>query len=78
MEKLLLNWNIARVLRLVLAGVFLAAGISRGDTIAYVAAAVFGLQAIFNVGCIGASCAPASKMVHGEIDVKDNSYEEVK
>lgn len=78
MRTLLQNWNTARVIRLVLAGVFLAAGISKGDTIAYVAAAVFGLQAVFNVGCWGATCAPATTMDQSRINVKEITYEEVK
>lgn len=74
MRDLLRNWTTARVLRLVLAAVFLAAGISEGETLAYIAAAVFGVQAIFNVGCCGASCAapPANRKAVGVVQEVDH------
>jgi len=59
MHALAKNWTLVRVIRLVLACAFLAAGIANGDTIAFVAAAILGVQAIFNVGCAGNSCAAA-------------------
>jgi hypothetical protein len=77
MGKLLRNWNFARVLRLVLAGAFLGAAVSSGEWIAYVVAAVFGLQAILNVGCCGSACAvPPVNRKAGTL-VQDTDYEEV-
>ncbi len=77
MGDLLRNWNLARVLRLVLAGAFLGAAVSSGEWVAYVVAAVFGLQAILNVGCCGASCAaPSVNRKAGNI-VQETDYEEV-
>jgi hypothetical protein len=51
------GWTGMRLFRLVLAGFFLAAGISNGEPVALFAAGFFGLQAVFNVGCCGSSCA---------------------
>ena len=77
MKDLLSNWNFARLLRLVLAGAFLGAAVSSGEWVAYVVAAVFGLQAILNVGCCGTSCAatPADPKT-GNI-VQEVDYEEL-
>jgi len=62
--------------------VFLAAGISRGDTLAYFIAVVFGIQAVFNIGCCGATCAPSTTTSQAsDVDVsviKDVTFEEVK
>lgn len=77
MGKLLRNWNFARVLRLVLAVAFFGAAVSSGEWIAYVVAAVFGLQAILNVGCCGSACAaPPVNRKAGTL-VQDTDYEEV-
>lgn len=79
MHALAKNWTLVRVIRLVLAGAFLAAGIANGDTIAFVAAAVLGVQAVFNVGCAGNSCAPADPERVPLSSMSDNiTYEEVK
>lgn len=77
MNGLLRNWNFARVLRIVLAGAFLGAAVSSGEWVAYVVAGMFVLQAIFNVGCCGASCAaPPVNRNAGNI-VQETDYEEV-
>ena len=77
MRRLLSNWNFARVLRLVLALVFLGAAIFGGEPIAYVAAGVIGLQAILNVGCCGSTCiAPPLNRKAGNV-VQEVDYEEV-
>lgn len=82
MRTLLQNWPMPRVLRLVFAGVFLATGISRGDTLAYFIAAVFGIQAVFNIGCCGATCAPSNSTTReSDVDVaeiKDVTFEEIR
>ena len=77
MSGRLRNWNFTRVLRLMLAGAFLGAAVSSGEWVAYVVAAVFGLQSIFNVGCCGASCStpPVNRMARNV--VQDTDYEEV-
>lgn len=78
MSGLLRNWNFPRLLRLALAGAFLGAAISSGERVAYVVAAVFGLQAILNVGCCGSACAaPPVNRKAGNV-VQDVDYEEVR
>lgn len=77
MKNLFRNWDSARVLRLVLGGAFLAAGVSSGEWIAYVAGGIFSIQALFGLGCCATGCAivpPNSKVVGG---VQDVDYEEV-
>jgi len=79
MHTLTRNWNLVRVIRLLLAFTFLAAGIAKGDTIAFVAAAVLGVQAIFNLGCAGGSCAAATAESAPLSSLNDSvTYEEVK
>lgn len=78
-ERLLHNWDFARGLRAVLALVFLATAIANSEPVAYAAAAFFGLQAVFNIGCCGVACAPgpernaSSKPTSTEI-----TYEEIR
>jgi hypothetical protein len=78
-ELLLRNWDFARGLRAGLALVFLAAAIANQEPVAYAAAAFFGMQAVFNIGCCGATCAPgpehntSSKPTSTEI-----TYEEIR
>ncbi|MBX2981786.1 MAG: hypothetical protein WBB32_14600 [Flavobacteriales bacterium] len=74
MRDLLQNWNFPRVLRLVLAGAFLGAGISSGEWLPYVAAGILGMQAIFNVGCCGAACAvpPVNRKANGLVQEVDH------
>lgn len=77
MRNLLRNWNFSRALRLVLAGAFLGAAVTSGEWIAYVVAAVFGLQAIFNVGCCGSACAAPRVNRKTTGLVQETDYEEV-
>ncbi len=77
MGELLRNWNFPRVLRLVLAGAFLGAALSSGEWIAYLIAAVFGVQAIFNVGCCGPACATPPANRRTDPLVQETEYEEV-
>ena len=78
MKDLLRNWNFPRALRLILAGAFLWAGISSGEWLPYMAAGIFGLQAIFNVGCCGAACAAPPMNRKTDALVQEVDYDEVK
>lgn len=74
---MLKNWNTARVVRLVLAVVFVAAGIMEHEPIALLAGAILGVQAVLNVCCAGPSCAaPATNRPAGK-GVSEVSYDEV-
>ena len=55
----------------------LMAGIASGDTVAYAASALFGLQAMFNFGCCGAACTTGSDAA-GPGDGAAIVHEEVK
>jgi hypothetical protein len=77
MRTLLTNWSFARVVRLVLALMFLVAGYSKGDAVAYFAAAFFGVQALLNLGCCGTSCTSVERAAAIEGEVTDVSYKEV-
>lgn len=57
MKALFNSWDTVRWVRLGLALALLGAAITSGDHMAYLAAAFFGIQAVFNVSCCGASCA---------------------
>lgn len=71
------NWNTSRLVRLVLAVVFLAAGIVEREPIALLAGAILGVQAALNVCCAGPSCAaPATNRADGK-GVSEVSYDEV-
>ncbi len=55
-DTLLRGWTTARLIRLLLAVVFLIAGLDRGDLPAYAASGILGVQALFNIGCCGTAC----------------------
>lgn len=78
MGKVFHDWNFARALRLALAVAFLGAAIVGGEWIAYAFAGIFGLQAIFNVGCCGAACVPRPKNPMADPLVQEVTYEEIK
>jgi len=77
MKALLLqNWDMARYIRLGLAVIFLITGIRSGETVALVAAAFLGAQAVFNVGCCGSSCSAPTRTTASR--TTDVTYEEIK
>lgn len=78
MKGLLRNWGTARLLRLGLAGAFIAAGIAGKEPMAWFLGALFGLQAMLNIGCCGATCVPPETNRKATSDVRDVHYEEVK
>jgi hypothetical protein len=78
-ERLLGNWDLARGLRAVLALVFLAAAISNQEPVAFAAAAFFGMQAVFNIGCCGVACSPAPDRNTANAPVtEDITYTEIR
>ena len=78
-ERILYNWHFMRVLQAALALWFLYTAVTGHEAMAWLAAAFFGVQALFNVGCCGAAgCATApSKPLASEAD-RGITYEEVK
>lgn len=62
MRQLLQNWDLVRVLRIILAVSFIGYGISSKDYMLILLGALFGIQAILNVSCCGkGGCAGKSK-----------------
>jgi hypothetical protein len=78
-SRVLTGWHPMRWVQLVLAAVFLTNGVMRGEGIALAAAAFFGIQALFNVGCCAmGSCATGAAPRTPHKVNEDISYEEVK
>jgi len=72
----LLNWNIVRLLRLLLAIFAISAAVSQHDALMGIIGGIFMLQALFNVGCCGiANCSvtPQTEKMDKEI-----VFEEIK
>lgn len=77
-DRILHNWHPTRWLQLGASLMFLIAGLSRNDGVALFASAVFGIQAIFNVGCCGmAACPPRPGAVRAGEAPKDIHFEEI-
>ena len=76
MKTLFSNWNLFRVLRLVLGIVAIIQGFADNETIFAVAGGLITLMAIGNIGCCGASrCAVNTKPVSKKNETA--VYEEV-
>lgn len=76
--RILHNWPISRVLRLVLAAAFLMAAVKEGGTWAWLLGGVLGLQALLNVGCGATTCCFPLSNRKSDLGVEEVSYEEVK
>jgi hypothetical protein len=55
-KELLKNWNAARVIRMILAGLLGAAYFSNKEPLYLFGALMLSVQAIFNISCAGGSC----------------------
>ena len=76
--RILAGWNAQRWLRFLFAGVFLYAGIRCRLPAALVAAAFFGVQAVFAVGCCGMVGYAPQRNVAVKTDAPtDITFEEV-
>lgn len=74
---LLNGWNLVRILRLTLAVFALIAAFSQKDPMMGMIGSVFGIQAIFNVGCCGLNgCEIKENRFHKE--EKEIVYEKIK
>lgn len=73
------QWDLVRGIRLVLAVIFLAAGIVSRDGFAFAAAFVLGAQAVLNIGCCGAVPCQSGNAVSPASELnKAVTYEEIK
>lgn len=78
-DRLLRDWSFARVLRAAFAAMFLAAAITRHEPIAWFAAAFFGMQAVFNIGCCGiGTCQPGTRTTSAPDLNAPVTYEEIR
>ncbi len=75
MNAIIQQWNIARIIRLVLAIVILVQGIIVKDTMTMVLAVFLGGMAIANVGCCGTNRCAINNRSSTEIETIE--YEEL-
>lgn len=76
---LLSNWHFMRILRAAVAIWAISEYFSTNDFFLLTVGGFFGLQAIFDVGCCGASgCATAPNTRKQEISSQEIDFEEVK
>jgi hypothetical protein len=61
LKKMVAGFNWIRIVRLVAGGAVIYQAVLMHNTILGVLGAILLLQGIFNVGCLGASCAPPVK-----------------
>jgi hypothetical protein len=76
MRTVLTNWDLPRVIRAVLALIFLATGILRDEPVALFAAALLGTQAVLNIGCFAGACARSDRKDVDAVN-KEITYEEI-
>ncbi len=70
-KKYFSNWDISRIIRLVLAVAFGAGYFFTKETIYLFAGVILGIQVIFNISCPGGSCAtPTTKNEKPVVEVK--------
>ncbi|MFN4144869.1 MAG: hypothetical protein ACK4GN_03525 [Runella sp.] len=77
-NTLLQSWDLMRILRLVMALWLGYSAFADKQPLFGLIAAIFALQAIFNVGCCGANGCSPQKPTHTKQSVEEISYEDVK
>ena len=78
MQTLTSNWNLFRILRVVLGVFILVQGIVGKDTFSLVMGLVFAGMAVFNIGCCGAGgCASDNNLKTDKTTTEEVTYEEV-
>ncbi|MBK7382392.1 MAG: hypothetical protein IPI81_03520 [Flavobacteriales bacterium] len=78
-DRILRGWHAMRVLRAVFAVIFVFAAISSNEPVAWFAAAFFGIQAVFNIGCCGVDeCQPSPSRRTNETGTEPIVYEEIR
>ncbi|MGN6181638.1 MAG: hypothetical protein ACTHNW_20820 [Mucilaginibacter sp.] len=75
-DRILRNWNLPRILRVMIGIVILIMAISRADPGSGIIGAVFTAMGVFNIGCCG-SGACYTPVKNSKKDSKDICYEEV-
>lgn len=78
-SRLLHGWDLTRIIRAAFAVMFVLAAIQGREPIAWFAAAFFGMQAVFNVGCCGiGTCQPGTKATAAPDLNAPVTYEEIR
>ncbi len=78
-ERLLSGWTFMRMVRAAFAVMFLIAAFTRQEPVAWFAAAFFGLQAVFNIGCCGVdACQPVRNARPASELERPVTYEEIR
>lgn len=71
------NWNLPRILRMVLGMAAMGQGIFNSDTMLIVAGGLIAAMGLFNFGCCGPAGCAVKPVVKKEDKKKEVSYEEV-
>jgi len=75
-NRILSNWTLSRIIRVIIGLVIIGEAISRADISSGIIGAVFTGMGVFNIGCCGSgACYTPIKSSKGEL--KDISYEEI-
>ena len=75
-NRIINNWTLPRILRVIIGMVIIGEAISRADLILGLAATVFPGMGVLNIGCCG-SGACYTPIKNSKSDPKDIGYEEV-
>ena len=75
-DRILSNWTLPRIVRVVIGIVITGIAISRADIASGIIGAVFTGMGVFNIGCCGSE-ACYTPVKNSKKDSKDISYEEV-
>ncbi|WP_439695403.1 hypothetical protein ACFGVS_20565 [Mucilaginibacter sp. AW1-7] len=75
-NRILSNWSLSRILRVIIGVVIISEAIARADVVSGIAGAIFTGIGVFNLGCCGSGiCYTPVKTSKGAL--KGTSYEEV-
>ena len=75
-NRIINNWTLPRILRVIIGMVIIGEAVSRAEVITGIAGAIFTGMGIFNIGCCG-SGACYTPVRNSKKNSKDISYEEV-
>lgn len=77
MKTLLYGWNFMRIFRILISALFVWQGITTGDRFVVFVGALFGLMALFNLGCCAAGSCTIRNSVSQPAKTKEVEYEEL-
>lgn len=77
MRTLLTNWNVMRVIRLILGIILIVQGAGNGEVLYFVLGGALALMALANAGCCGAGGCAVDTRPRAQKEEKEIVYEEV-